>query len=81
MTEKEAKKQRYAKPLSLLCHIENFKVRHANQWHLFVEVQVAVRVLCGAIAVFKFVTLCPFNMYFLLYRTLKAVFVDKFGCS
>ena len=26
----------------------------SNQWHLFVEVQVAVRVLCGAIAVFKF---------------------------
>ena len=27
----------------------------------------------------NFVTLCPSDMYFLLYSTLKSVFVDKFG--
>ena len=27
----------------------------------------------------NFVTLCPSNMYFLLYSTLESVFVDKFG--
>ena len=52
------------------------------QWHL---VQVAVRVLCESFAAplrsLNFVTLCPSNMYFLPYRTLKAVFVDKFGYS
>ena len=27
----------------------------------------------------KLTTLCPSNMYFLLYSTLKSIFVDKFG--
>ena len=27
----------------------------------------------------NFVTLCPSDMYFLLYSTLKSVFVDRFG--
>ena len=45
-----------------------------------VDVQVAVRVLYGATArSLNFVILCPSNMYFLLYSTLKSVFVDKFG--
>ena len=51
MTEKRGQKIEICKTLSLVCHI---KVQHADQWHHFVEVQVAVRVLCGTTAVFKF---------------------------
>ena len=41
MTEKRDQKTEICKTLSLGCHI---KVQHADQWHHFVEVQVAVRV-------------------------------------
>ena len=65
--------------LSLVCHI---KVQHADQWHHFVEVQdfkLPLGSFAAPLRPLNFVTLCPSKMYFLLYSTLKSVFVYRFG--
>ena len=77
MTEKRGQKtERYAKP----CH---WGVTSKSSMPISGIILLRFKLPLGSFAAplrsLNFVTFCPSDMYFLLYSTLKSVFVDKFG--
>ena len=77
MTEKRGQITEICKTLSLCVSHQSPACRSVEITLL--RFKLPLKSFAASLRSFNFVTLCPSNMYFLLYSTFKSVFVDKFG--
>jgi hypothetical protein len=79
MTEKRSQKNEISKSLSLVCHIENFKVRHAGRLGSRFKRsdfnKARSNQICGAVRSLNFVTSLPIQHVFLHSITNSSLFL------